>query len=296
MSISGVWVATLTPVTPELRPDRELLTSWVEGLLNRGCDGVVVFGTTGEGTSFGIEDRGRALGYLAEKIDPHKLIAGVGCASLADTVALIRHAASSGVDTVLVLPPFYYAPSPEGVHWYFRELAGRVPEGTRILLYNIPQVSGVRIEHHTAEQLFAELPGVIVGVKDSTGEPDSLTGFLKAMPGGTVFAGDERLLPLSLDQGGSGTISGPANLLPGTVVELHRAAMAGGEVVPSLAELDAFRAATRQSVVPSMKALAAAWTGDRTWARVMPPLHGLDVTGATTLIAELAANGITGLG
>ena len=295
MSISGVWAASLTPVTPELQPDHERLTEWVEGLLSRGCGGAVIFGTTGEGPSFGIEERSRALGYLTEKVDPDKLVVGVGCTSLGDTLALTAHAGASGVNTVLALPPFYYDPSPEGVYEYFRELAERSPAGTKIILYNIPHVSGVRIEHQTAERLFAELPEVIVGVKDSSGDPESLTGYVKAMPGAAVLAGDERLLPLCLERGGAGTISARANLLTETIVRLHRAVTDGEPYTDAVVRLDALKAATRTAPVPSLKALAAAWTGERAWAKVMPPLRGLDVTRATTLIAELAAGGINGL-
>src|SRR5210317_1852474 len=109
ISISGVWAASLTPLHADLSPDPRRLAIHVARLLAEGCDGIVLFGTTGEATSFSVPERMELLDRLvAEGVEPRRLIVGVGCAAAVDTVLLTRAAGHHRVAGVLMLPPFYY--------------------------------------------------------------------------------------------------------------------------------------------------------------------------------------------
>lgn len=293
MSIRGAWAASLTPVTSALEPDYQDLARWATSLIERGLDGAVIFGTTGEATSFSLEQRRRGLEAVRAELDAARTIVGVGTTSLADTAGLIRHASSIGVAGALVLPPFYYQADEPGLLEYFQQLALLAgDDNVPLLLYHIPQVSGVAIFPSVAAQLYSDQPDVFVGVKDSSGDRDSLLAFIEAMPGGSVMAGNETLLPLCLESGGAGTISGPANLFAGLVARLAgdpRDGSALDSMVTIRAHLAAYQA------VPALKALAARWTDFESMGRSMPPLTSLADSESDDLVGALAASGFHGL-
>ena len=285
-TLSGVWAASLTPVNKALDPDPGRMVEHVHRLVESGCDGVVVFGTTGEATSFSVAERRRLLAEIVERgIEPSRIIVGVGCAAVTDTVTLSNHAAEVGCAGLLMLPPFYYKGLPEewlgqAYGWVFERLVHPPP----VLLYNIPQVSGVAVSPRLAAALAAEYPGLVVGVKDSSGELASLLEFIDAWPNGRVFAGDERLLLAGLEEGGAGTISGPANV---NAALIRRAYDGETRVAPAL---DEFRQIIAPCpAVPALKAMVAAMRDDPGWARVRPPLQSLPDEAAAPLVRALSA-------
>lgn len=293
MSIKGAWAASLTPVTEDHQPDYGGLAQWTGSLLARGLDGVVIFGTTGEATSFSIDQRRKGLEAVRRTLEPERVMVGVGTTALADTIELIHHAGGTGVAAALVLPPFYYQLDDAGVLGYYRELVSRTADlGVPLMLYNIPQVSGVKISAEVAGKLFADFPETIIGVKDSSGDEGSLLAFIEAMPDGVVMAGNETLLPACVAAGGAGTISGPANLWAAPV-----AALAADPADP--AKLEAMVTVrshlSRYPAVPALKALAARWTGNRSLGRPAPPLRSLTETQDDELASALAASGSRGL-
>lgn len=287
-SLSGVWAASLTPLAADLTPDPSRLLAHVDRLLSDGCDGVVLFGTTGEATSFSVAERLQLLEQVvAGGADPSRIIVGVGCAAPVDTVELTRAASRHGVAAVLMLPPFYYkAVSDEDLAAAFEWIiAAAGPGMAPMLLYNIPQVAGVPVSPELAGRLAADHPGVVVGVKDSSGDPDSLRAFLSAMPGGAVFAGTEMLLIPGLAEGAVGTISAAAN------VNSHHIRAAFSSRDPAdMGVLGAARGVlTSRPIIPALKAVLAERLSDPGWAAVRPPLRPLPVDVGRSLAQSLPA-------
>src|SRR5215475_2705041 len=101
--------AVVTPVAPDCRPDPDLLLARCRDLLRQGCDGITLFGTTGEGTELSVEDREATLVRLiADGIEPERVIVSVGALAIADVVRLARDATDRGVAGVLLMPPCVY--------------------------------------------------------------------------------------------------------------------------------------------------------------------------------------------
>lgn len=285
-NLSGVWAASLTPLNDALEPDPDRMVDHITRLVAEGCDGVVLLGTTGEATSFSVEERRRLLGEIIERgIEPSRVIVGVGCAAVSDTVALSNHAADLGCAGLLMLPPFYYKGLPqEWLGQAYGWVIERIEQPVPVLLYNIPQVSGVTITPGLASSLAATHPGVVVGIKDSSGELGSLLDFIAAWPTGRVFAGDERLLLAGLEEGGAGTISGPANVNASLI---RRAYEGETQVVSAFDRLR--QAIAPYPAVPALKEMVAAMRDDPGWARVRPPLQALSEGSARTLLSALQA-------
>ena len=228
--LEGIFAPIVTPFRPG---DGEIDLDWVQRhlafLRQRGCDGVVPAGTTGEGPSLGFDERRRLIEHVVAHAAGMAVIAGTGTPSLADTIALTRHAFQAGVDGVLVLPPYYYRAAPgEGLLAYFRRLCDRALEpGQRIFLYHIPQVSGVPITHELLDGLLATHAECIGGLKDSSRDPEALRAFVQRYPTLRVFCGSDHLAGLAFSCGAAGTISVMANVVPDHLQALRRAADAG---------------------------------------------------------------------
>ncbi len=281
-SLSGVFAASLTPLHEDLSPDVDRLVSHIARLVEGGCDGAVLFGTTGEAASFSTEERRRVLDQVLEAgIEPGRLIVGVGCAAVPDTVTLARHASESQVAATLMLPPFYYKEvSDDGLAdafgWVFEQLPA-----VKVLLYNFPRVAGVRISSELASRLMVDWPDHVVGVKDSSGDLDSLRAFLAAMPGAAVFAGTELLLVPGLEDGAAGTISAMANVNADRI----RAAYETRSGMDGLR--DARTLISAHPLIPALKAVVASRLEDPGWATVRPPFRPLPPQVGAVLAGEL---------
>jgi 4-hydroxy-tetrahydrodipicolinate synthase len=104
----GVFAAMLTPLTQRLEPDTSLFVAHCQWLLDRGCDGLVPIGTTGEGNSLSLKQRLTLIEAAARsEIPMARFIIGTGSCALAEAVELTRAAVGAGAAGVLVLPPFY---------------------------------------------------------------------------------------------------------------------------------------------------------------------------------------------
>ena len=112
-TLHGVIAAIATAIDEKGEPDCGRSTALARFLLDTGCDGLNVLGTTGEATSFSLDQRRRVMtAYAQSGLPLDRMMVGTGAAALADAVALTRHAAELGFAGALVLPPFYY----KGVH------------------------------------------------------------------------------------------------------------------------------------------------------------------------------------
>lgn len=285
-SLSGVWAASLTPLRADLRPDPERFVAHFEYLLDEGCDGVVLFGTTGEAASFSVEERMRLLDEVVRLgVDPARLIVGVGCAAVTDTINLTRHAAVQAVSAVLALPPFYFKRvSEDGLFDAFSMVVDETPD-VRILLYSIPQVAGIEVSPGLASRLTAAYPDRIAGIKDSSGDVGSLRSFLAAMPGDAVFAGTEVLLVPGVSEGMAGTISAVANVNTADMRRVYDA--------PTQVGADGLDAVRRRfashPMIPALKAFTAARLDDERWVSVRPPLVALPIEAGAQLLHTMSA-------
>jgi 4-hydroxy-tetrahydrodipicolinate synthase len=293
--IHGVWCATLTPLDANGAPDAPMLAVHAERLFAAGVDGIALFGTTGEGQSFSVAQRRDGLdALLAAGIPPGRIVAGTGCAALADTIELTRHAVSTGCAGVLVLPPFFFkGPSEEGVYASYARLIDAVADARfRLYLYHIPQITGVPIPHDVISRLATTYPGVLAGIKDSEGNLAHTRSLLERFRALSVFVGHEPHLPAALAAGGAGTICGVANIYPRLIRRLHDHALTTG-AKDELACLGAFIALfDRVPIFAAFKALLADLTGDPRWDALCPPLVALDREARGAWLASVARTGL----
>ena len=183
-------------------------------ITNKLGDSLIVTGTTGEASLLTFDERVKlmetAINAAAGRMPE---IAGTGCASTKETIALTQKAEELGIETCLVVVPFYNKPTQEGIYLHYKKLA----ENTKvnIMLYNIPIFVGVNMEPETVRRL-AEIPNII-GIKDEAGiNPTQVTDFFLATkdvdPDFAIYNGDDVMLLPTIVQGAMGLVSGGAQI------------------------------------------------------------------------------------
>jgi len=291
----GVYTASLTPLDENLDVDAALFQDHVRWLLQQGCDGVIVLGSSGEANSLSFAERQRALDALVEADLPvARLMVGTGRCSLSETVALTRHAVQRDVGGILLLPPFYYKnPSDEGLFAAVDHvIQGVGDERLRIYLYHIPPTSQIPFSDAVVERLLERYPDCIVGMKDSSGDLEHLHAMRTRFPQMRLFAGTERYLLDTLRRGGAGCISAAGNVSCGLAAQTYRAWRTQQPDMEALQErLTAVRLALEGfPLIPALKALTAQRTGRASWRRVCPPFVAFDdaqTAAARNAIADL---------
>lgn len=269
--LHGVIAAIATAVDQNGEPDCARCVALARFLLETGCDGLNVLGTTGEATSFSLEQRRRVMSaYAASGLPLDRMMVGTGAAATADAVALTRHAAELGFAGALVLPPFYYkGVADDGLVAYMAALVtATAARPIPIYLYHFPAQSGVPWHVALIRRLLDEFGERIVGLKDSSGDMDYARAAAAIAPRLRVFPSTEAALPHARSGPFAGCISATANLNADLCARAYRSGDAA-----ALADAVAIRNLFNgKPLVPGIKALLGHIHGDAEWARVAPPL------------------------
>lgn len=288
----GVFAASLTPMNADLSPDIGRVVAHSQWLLANGCDGVAPLGTTGEANSLTIAERLNILDAFGKAgITGNRIIAGVGCCAIDDTVTLVRKALEIGAGGVLMLPPFYYkGPSEDGLFRAFSETIGRIgDERLRVYLYNFPQQVGFELPISLMKRLTEAFPGIVVGSKDSSGDRPRMERTLDEIPGFQLLPGSEEFLLAGLRKGGVGCISATVNISAPNAQAVY-ANWQGPDADGLQTHLTRLRKAFEGTpAIAAMKAYLAHQTGDAAWAHVRPPFLELSSAAIAGVIDKLEA-------
>lgn len=295
---SGPWAATVTPLQ-DGEIDHSRLTGHMQWLTSSGCNGVVLFGSTGEAASFTVEERMRALEHVLETgIPADKIIVGTGCCALADTIRLSRQAVDSGCAGVMVIPPYFYKPvSHTGLVNVYSKLIDSIGSANlRVYLYHFPELSGVPISNELLQQLINDYPDQIAGVKDSTGNLQGTLGLINDFPGLDIFTGDDDLLWPVVKAGGAGSVTATANIIPGLLGEIWQALSNNSLNPPPAHELASTvwqLILNHYPITEALKICLAEMHGDAGWRAVREPLCTLPADKRTALLKDIENSGYT---
>jgi 4-hydroxy-tetrahydrodipicolinate synthase len=221
--LGKVLVAMVTPFGPDGSLDAAAATRLATHLVDSGCDGLVISGTTGEAPTTTDEEKLQLLAAVLDAVgDRARIIAGVGTYDTAHTVRLARACEAKGAHGLLVVTPYYSRPPQAGLLAHFTAVADAV--SMPILLYDIPPRSVVPIEFDTIRQLAAH-PN-IVGVKDAKGDLHGGSEII-ATAGLTYYSGDDPLNLPWLAMGAIGFVSVIGHFAAGQLREMLSAFESG---------------------------------------------------------------------
>ena len=228
MELKGIFAATTTPfdaVTGEV--DVAGFRRNAQFLLDTSVAGLVLFGSTGEGTLVDPDERGEMLAVARDMIGDRLLLAGTGAESTRATIRLCRAAAAAGADAVLVHPPGYFRSLMTGPALFEHYTAVADDSPVPVVLYQVPPpFRSVDLDLPLISRL-AQHPN-IVGVKDSTGDPAALRELGRTgVDGFAVIVGTAAVLQDALDAGASAGILALAAIAPHECTEVYRRWQAG---------------------------------------------------------------------
>jgi 4-hydroxy-tetrahydrodipicolinate synthase len=283
-ALRGVIAAIATPVDANGEPDIGRATKLARFLLDNGCDGLNVLGTTGEATSFSLAQRQRVMtAYRDAGLPLDRLMVGTGAAAVADAVALSRHAAELGFAGALVLPPFYYKGVPDdGLAAYIDTIvSATAAKPIPIYLYHFPAQSGLPWHPKLVRRLLDAFGARLVGLKDSSGEMAYAREVAAISPAFKVFPSTEAVLIEARGGAFAGCISATANLNP----DLCQRAWSRGDAAALDSAVTIRKLFDGRALVSGVKALLAHIHGDAALARVMPPLAAFSAADTAAVTA-----------
>lgn len=222
LNFGNVITAMITPMHADQSVDYAGAVQLAKHLTENGSDGILVAGTTGEGTTLTTEERQKLYTDVVKAVgDKVLVVANVGTNNTAQTVEFAKLAETTGVDALLVIVPYYNKPNQEGCYAHFAAVA----QATKlpILIYNVPGRTGGRIAPETVIKLAKDYKN-IAGIKEASGDLQAAAVIARDTPDTfNVYSGDDALTLPILSVGGKGIISVAAHLIGNEMNELVQA-------------------------------------------------------------------------
>jgi len=208
MSIKkGIYSASMSVFNKDLSLDIDSTIKHAENVINAGCHGVVIFGSTGMAQLISSDEKKKLISKISESQFKDSFIIGTGSNSLNENIQLMKYSIKNGIDRFLLMPPAYYKYNDDGAYSFYANVVQRVPE-SKIILYNFEKLSGYAFSLSVVEKLVKDFPKQILGVKDSS---YNLYEKIK-IPNFLIFPGSELKLLKGLEIGNSGIISAICNV------------------------------------------------------------------------------------
>ena len=206
-SIKGIYAASMSIFKEDFSLNLEQTKKHAENLIDKGCHGVVILGSTGQAQLISVKEKMELIEHLSNSSQKNNFIIGTGNNSLTETINIMKHSKENGFNLFLLMPPAYYQYGDEGAYIYYSKIIDKVPD-CKIILYNFEKLCGYAFSIDVVERLAKDFPNQIVGVKDSTYnlyEKLKINNFL-------IFLGSETKLLKGLELGCNGIISAVCNV------------------------------------------------------------------------------------
>ena len=281
--LRGVIAAVATPVNEDGSPDTARATKLARYLVDNGCDGLNVLGTTGEATSFSLEERKRVMdAYKSAGLPLDRMMVGTGASAVADAVALTRYAAELGFAGALVLPPFYYKGVPDdGLVAYIDTIVkATAQKPVPLYLYHYPQQSGLHWHVALVKRLLDTFGTRIVGLKDSSGDMNYAREAAAISKSFDVFPSTEAVLIEARGGAFAGCISATANLNADLCQRAWKGDQSALDAAVTIRKLFEGKA-----LVSGVKALLSHIHADPALARMKPPLAAFPAADRASVVA-----------
>ncbi|EAZ80953.1 dihydrodipicolinate synthase family protein [Algoriphagus machipongonensis] len=225
--IQGIIPPMVTPLNSDFSLDEASLPVLIEHIISGGVHGLFILGTTGEFASLSKEVKKKLIELTCQIVNKRvPVLVGISDCSFQESIELASLAKKSGADILVATNPFYVNVDQDELINYFSRLADEV--ALPLFLYNMPSHTGIHLELETIKSLAKH--SNIIGIKDSSGNKEyfqQLCEAFKNQPGFTVLMGPEEILKEAMEMGGSGGVTGGANLFPKLYVQFYESIKSG---------------------------------------------------------------------
>ena len=205
--IKGIYAASMSIFNKDLSLNIEKTINHAEKIIDQGCHGVAIFGSTGQAQLISMSEKIGLLNKLSQSQHKDKFLIGTGLNSLSETINLMKISNSLNFKDFLIMPPAYYIYGDKEVIEFYSRLVDAMPS-SRIILYNFEKLCGYKFSIECVEELVKKFPRQIVGVKDSS---YNLYENLK-IENFSILPGSELKLLKGLELGCAGIITATCNV------------------------------------------------------------------------------------
>ena len=205
--INGIYAASVSILDRNLRLDVSKTIKHAENLIDQGCHGVAILGSTGQAQLISLEEKIKLIEELSKSKYKKNFIVGTGFNSLSDTILLMKASQSLDMKKFLIMPPAYYFYKDKDVINFYNKIIENISD-CKIILYNFEKLCGYKFSIECVETLAKKYPKQIIGVKDSTYnlyENLNIGNF-------SILPGSELKLLKGLELGCSGIITATCNV------------------------------------------------------------------------------------
>ena len=278
--IKGIYAASMSILNKNLSLNVDRTISHAESLIDQGCHGVVIFGSTGQAQLISVSEKIDLLNHLSTSKYKSNYLIGTGFNSLIETINTMRVSCSLNLKNFLIMPPAYYKYGDEEVIDYYSRIIEAVPD-SRIILYNFENLGGYGFSIPCVEELVKKFPKQIIGIKDSTYslyENLNIENFL-------IFPGSELKLLSGLELGCSGIISATCNVTASLSRKVYEDFFSKKSQTNNEKLCDVRKTFDRYNLISGLHSFMS--DQDSIFKNILPPLSLLNSADKNKLISDL---------
>ena len=278
--ISGIFAASMSVLNNDLSLNVEKTIMHAEKLIDQGCHGTVIFGSTGQSQLIPISEKIDLLNNLSKSKYQDKHIIGTGLNSLGETINFMKIAISLNLNKFLIMPPAYYSYGDTEVLDFYSRIINSVPD-CKIILYNFEKLSGYKFSLKCVETLVNKFPEQIIGVKDSS---YNLYENLK-LKNFSILPGSETKLLKGLELGCSGIITATCNVTAELSRQVYDDFFAGKKQLYNDKLCDVRSTFDKYNLISGLHTFCA--QNDNMYKNILPPLSLLNKNDEEELMNRL---------
>ena len=278
--ISGIYAASMSVLNSDLSLNVEKTILHAEKLIDQGCHGTAIFGSTGQAQLISISEKIKLLNVLSESKYKDKHVIGTGLNSLNETINFMKIAVSLNFKKFLIMPPAYYNYQDSDVMNFYSKIIDTIPQ-SQIILYNFEKLCGYKFSIKCVESLVKKFPKQIVGVKDSSYnlfENLSIENF-------SVMPGSESKLLRGLEKGCSGIITATCNATAQLARKVYDDYQNDKEQSLNQKLIDVRNSFEKYNLISALHTLFS--INDKIYENLLPPLSLLNDTDKKNLMQNL---------
>jgi len=280
--IKGIYAATMSILNEDLSLNVAKTIKHSEQLINDGCHGVAIFGSTGQAQLISVSEKIKLLNELSLSKYKEKFIIGTGLNSLTETIDIMKVSTNLSFKRFLIMPPAYYKYGHTDVINFYRKIIEAVPD-SEIVLYNFEKLCGYKFDIATIKELVKKFPKQIIGIKDSTYnifEELKLENF-------SILPGSETKLIKGLKMGCSGIITATCNVTAELSRKVYDDFIKDKNTTDNQKLCDVREAFDKYNLISGLHSYYS--TKDKIYKNILPPLSLLEQNDYQDLIKNLRA-------
>ena len=279
-NIKGIYAASMSVLNQNLTLNIDKTIEHAEMVIDNGCHGAAMFGSTGQAQLIPISEKINLLNKLAINKYKDKYLIGTGLNSLGETINLMRVAKSLNFEKFLIMPPAYYKYGDNEVIDFYSKVVEAIPE-SKIILYNFEKLCGYKFSIECVKELVKRFPNQIVGVKDSS---YNLFENLK-LENFSIFPGSELKLLKGLQLGCSGIITATCNVTAELSRKVYDDFFSGNEQLYNQKLCDVRANFDKYNLISGLHTFCS--QENEIYKNILPPLRLLNATEEKDLLNNL---------